>query len=76
MKFQVQYTSLLQEDITRVLVEKGLHVTWIDDTYELDSCTSQELDTVYALCQTGFRVNGVPVTVRILHPVLQVDHPI
>lgn len=70
MEFHVQYTSLLREDIHKVLVEKGLHVTWIDDTtYKLDSsCTSQEWDTAYALCRTGFRVNGVPVTVRRIPP--------
>jgi hypothetical protein len=32
------------------------------------SYTMQEWDMAHQLCQTGFRVNGVPITARVLIP--------
>jgi len=62
MKVNVNY-SYDQEDVTKVLEEKGLKGTWINETiYELELNINQELDTIHLLSQTGFRVNGVPVT--------------
>jgi hypothetical protein len=60
MKVNVNY---VYQDVTKVLEEKGLKGTWINDTiYEVELNTNQELDTIHLLSQTGFRVNGVPVT--------------
>jgi len=70
MKFKVHYSDVLQEDITKFFQEKGLRGSWIHPTiYELDaSYTMQEWDMAHHLCQTGFRVNGVPITTRVLIP--------
>ena len=66
MKFQVTLTGVTHSEVDEFFKEKGLHVSWTENEFELDETV--ELDMAYKFCREGFEVKGVKVTARAVVP--------